>query len=376
MSLRNIILIPLTLSLLALFSGCDKKEEKKVQVKVIQKVNVDVHTLKKQPYAIWVDFSGKTEAFQNVEITSRVNGELKEIFFKAGENVKKDQNLFKIDDSQYRAILEQKNATLQKNKASLNLALANLNRYKPLVKKGLAPKEKLDELIATKRQYEAVVNADRATIKQAKLDVEYTNIKAPIDGQIGKALVDVGNQISASSTNLAKIVDAKILYANFNPSSREVTLINKYKSQKNPIVKIQLENSQDNIELEGKIDFIDNTTNETTGTVSMRAKIDNKNNTIFPGTFVQIKLFITDEIPVIAVHPNNLGQNQLGSFVYIVDENNKIQTRQITTQYGNKDLVMIKDGLKEGDKVIVSDITKLRNDILVNATEVENPIKK
>jgi multidrug efflux pump subunit AcrA (membrane-fusion protein) len=108
----------------------------------------------------------------------------------------------------------------------------------------------------------------------------------------------------------------------------------------------------------------------------MRAKIDNKNNTIFPGTFVQIKLFISDKIPVIAVHPNNLGQNQLGSFVYIVDENNKIQTRQITTQYGNKDLVMIKDGLKEGDKVIVSDITKLRNDILVNATEVENPIKK
>ena len=195
------------------------------------------------------------------------------------------------------------------------------------------------------------------------LDVEYTNIKAPIDGQIGKSLVDVGNQVNASSTNLAKIVDSSFLYANFNPSAREVSLINKYKSKEKPIVKIKLENSNDDFELDGKIDFIDNTSNETTGTVFMRAKINNKDNLIFAGTFVEIKL-------------NNIGQNQIGSFVYIVDENNKIQTKQITISYSNKDIAIIKDGLKQGDKVVVSNITKLRNNILVDATEISNPIKK
>lgn len=359
------------------FTACsDKKEEKKVEVKKIEKTNVNVHKIKKQTYPIWVDFSGKTEAFKNVDVTSRVNGELKEVFFKAGEHVRKGQLLFKIDDSQYKAVLDQKNAGLQKNKASLNLAYANVKRYKPLVKKGLAPREKLDELVANQRQAQATVNADQATIKQAKLDVEYTNIKASIDGQIGKSLLDVGNIVSASSTSLAKIVDSKILYVNFSPSAREVSLIKKYKAQENPTVKVSLENTVDHLELSGNIDFIDNTTNETTGTVSMRAKIDNKENIIFPGTFVQIKLFISDKIPFIAVHPNNLGQNQLGSFVYVVNQNNRIKTRQIQTQYSNNDLVMIKSGLEEGDNVVVSDITKLRDNTLVNPTLVENPIKK
>ncbi|MFA9372510.1 efflux RND transporter periplasmic adaptor subunit [Poseidonibacter sp.] len=375
MFLKKSISTSLILCLTLLFTACDKKEEKVIKEE-IKKVAVNVYTLQNETYPIWVDFSGKTEAFKNVEITSRVNGELKEIFFKAGESVKKGQDLFKLDDSQYKAILEQKNASLEKNKASLNLAIANLNRYKPLVEKGLAPREKLDELQAIKKQNEAVVHADLASIKQALLDVEYTNIKAPIDGQIGKSLVDVGNQVNASSTNLAKIVDSSFLYANFNPSAREVSLINKYKSKEKPIVKIKLENSNDDFELDGKIDFIDNTSNETTGTVFMRAKINNKDNLIFAGTFVEIKLFISDEIPVLAVHPNNIGQNQIGSFVYIVDENNKIQTKQITISYSNKDIAIIKDGLKQGDKVVVSNITKLRNNILVDATEISNPIKK
>lgn len=360
---------------LFVFSACEKKEEKKVEVQEIKKIEVQVNTMKKESYPIWVDFSGKTEAFKNVEVTSRVNGELKEILFKAGDDVKKDQLLFKIDDSQYNAILEQKTAGLQKDQASLNLAISNVNRYKPLVKDGLAPREKLDELEATQKQLQAVVNASKASIKQATLDVEYTQIKATIDGKVGQNLLDEGNLVNASSTILTKIVDSKKLYVNFNPSTNEVSLINKYKSQENPTVKIKLENN-DSIELKGNIDFIDNSTNQTTGTVLMRAIIDNKDNIIFPGSFVEIKLFITDNIPLLAVQPNILGQNQLGSFVYVVNAENKIQSKQVEIQYSNKDLAIIKSGLEEGDRVVVSDITKLRNNLLVNATVVENKIKK
>ena len=372
---KKILSLSIIFTSLFIFSACEKKEEKKVEAQEIKKVEVQVNTMKKETYPIWVDFSGKTEAFKNVEVTSRVNGELKEIFFKAGEDVKKDQLLFKIDDSQYNAILEQKTAGLEKDQASLNLAISNVNRYKPLVKDGLAPREKLDELEATQKQLQAVVNASKASIKQATLDVEYTQIKATIDGKVGQNLLDVGNLVNASSTILTKIVDSKKLYANFNPSTNEVSLINKYKSQENPTVKIKLENN-DSIELKGNIDFIDNSTNETTGTVLMRAIIDNKDNIIFPGSFVEIKLFITDNIPLLAVQPNILGQNQLGSFVYVVNAENKIQSKQVEIQYSNKDLAIIKSGLEEGDRVVVSDITKLRNNLLVNATVVENKIKK
>ncbi|RXJ85971.1 efflux RND transporter periplasmic adaptor subunit [Arcobacter cloacae] len=374
MSYKNLSKLPIVLILLLVFLGCEKKEEKKVETKEIKKIEVEVNKITKETYPIWVNFSGKTEAFKNVEVTSRVSGELKEIYFKAGDEVKKDQLLFKIDDSQYKAILEQKIAGLQKDEASLNLAISNVNRYKPLVKDGLAPREKLDELVATQKQLQAVVNASKASIKQATLDVEYTQIKATIDGKVGQNLLDVGNLVNATSTVLTKIVDSKKLYVNFNPSANEVSLIKKYKSQDNPTVKVKLENN-DSIELKGNIDFIDNTTNQSTGTVLMRAIIENEDNIIFPGTFVEIKLFITDEIPVIAVHPNTLGQNQLGTFVYVVNTENKLETRQVEIQYSNEDIAIIKSGLNEGDNVVVSDITKLGNGMVVNATVVENKIK-
>lgn len=357
---------------LFLFFGCEKKEE---QPKEIKKVEVKVNVLKKETYPIWVDFSGKTEAYKSVDVTARVGGELKEIFFKSGDDVKKDQLLFKIDDSQYKAVLEQKVASYNKDEASLNLAISNVKRYKPLVEDGLAPREKLDELVANQKQLQAVVDASNAGIKQANLDVEYTEIKATIDGKIGQNLIDVGNLVNATSTVLAKIVDSKKLYVNFNPSAKEVSLIKKYKSEKNPRVKIKLENNE-LIELKGYIDFIDNIANETTGTVLMRAIIENEDNIILPGTFVQIKLFITDEIPLIAIHPNTLGQNQLGTFVFVVNNEDKIETRQVEIQYSNKDLAIIKDGLNEGDRVVVSDIAKLKDGLLVNPSEIDNQIKK
>ncbi len=361
---------------LLLIAGCEKKEEKKEIIQEVKKVTVDVHTIKRQTYPIWIDFSGKTQAFKKVELTARVNGELKEVYFKDGEEVKKGQVLFKIEDSQYQSILEQKKATLDKNKASLNLALANVKRYEPLVSKGLAPKEKLDELIASQKQMQASVNADLASIKQVQLDVDYTRVKSTINGQIGKSLVDIGNQVSASNTILAKIIDAKTLYVNFNPSAKEVSLIKKYKSELNPKVKIQPENSSEALELGGNIDFIDNTTNESTGTVAMRAKINNQDNLLFPGTFVEIKLFLTNNIELIAIHPNNISQNQLGSYVLVVDKNNKIQTKQIEITYSNQDLAIVKSGLIEGDKIVISAINKLKNKQEVLHIEVSNPVKR
>jgi len=376
MSFKKLILLPLTFSLLFVFSGCDeKKASKKVEVKKIEKVEIKVHSVKKQAYPVWVNFTGKTEAVKKVAITSRVTGELKEVFFKAGQIVKKDETLFKIDDREYKAVLSQKNASLKKDEASLRLAYANLRRYEPLVKKGLAPREKLDQLRASVDEYKAVVRADKSAVKEAKLNVDYSVIKATISGKIGKSLVDIGNIVSSSNT-LANIVQTKDLYVNFNPSSSEVFLLNQYKSEEFPKVKVLPEDVEGkNSAIDGKVDFIDNVTDETTGTVALRAKIDNSKGLLFPGTFVNIKLFITDKIPFIAVHPNNLSQNQLGSYVFIVDKDNKIQKRQVVVEYSNNDMAMIKEGLQNGDKVVVSALNRLSENQEVVPLEVANPIK-
>lgn len=365
------------LSLLILTACNDKKvEENKIEIKEVEKVKVDVHTIKKEAYPIWVDFSGKTEAKNNVFITAKVAGELKEIYFQAGQSVQEGQNLFRIDDRSYSAILSQKKSSLQKNKASLNLAIANVNRYKPLVQKGLAPREKLDELVASQKQLEAIVNEDLATIKEAQVDVDDTIIKASISGKLGKSLIDIGNNVSTSD-KLVNIVQSEELYVNFNPSSKDVFLLNQYKSEKYPDV-IVLPEGIENIDLgiKGKVDFIDNVTDVATGTVSMRAIIKNDNELLFPGTFVNIKLFITDKIPFIAVPPSTLSQNQLGFFIFTVDSENKVQKTVVTVEYSNKDLAIITSGLQVGNKIITSATNQLQEKQEVISNEVANPIKR
>ena len=368
--------IAVIVGLLVFLVGCGEDDTKKSIVKEVKLIAVNVHTLKKEAYPIWVDFSGKTQAVDEVIVTSRVTGELKESLFTPGDTVKKGQILFRIDKSEYQAVWDQKNAILEKDKASLTLANANVNRYEPLVKEQLAPREKLDELIATKQQLEATIRADKAALDAAELNLKYCDVKASIDGQIGKELVLLGNIVNVG-TELAKIVQTDNLYVNINPSAHEVTLIKKYRSEDKPKVKVLLQsNKRMNVEFEGEIDFIDNVSSSSTGTVEMRAKIFNQDRLLFPGTFVTVKLFLSDKFIVLAVHPDQISQNQLGEFVYVVNAQNQIEVRQIKTNYSNNELVIIREGLQENDKVVVGTVSALRDGLKVSSTEVDNPITK
>jgi len=355
-------------------TACSEKKEKSAVVAEEKPIEVNVHSLEKITYPIWVEFSGKTQAVDEVIVISRVSGELKKRLFHPGDIVKKGQVLFHIDKREYQAVWDQKKAILQKDRASLNLANANVRRYRPLVKEQLAPREKLDELIATKKQLEATINADKAALAAAELNLEYCTVKASINGQIGKELMLLGNIVNAG-TELAKIVQTEYLYVNFSPSAHEVALIKKYKSADNPKVKVVLKsNKRMEIEFDGEIDFIDNSSNISTGTVAMRAKIHNEKRLLFPGTFVELKLFLSDQFSVLAVDPDQVSQNQLGQFVYVVNSENKIETRQIKPLYENNNLVIIGEGLKEKDKVVVGIVSALREGIKVMPSEVPNPI--
>lgn len=372
---QKIVLFLAVTSQLLLFTACSDESKKKPLEDEAKPLAVNVHTLKRETYPLWVHFSGKTQAVDEVMVISRVTGELKENFFQAGDFVKKDQSLFTIDKSEYQAIWDQKNAILQKDKASLKLAKANVKRYTPLVRELLAPLEKLDELLATQKQLEATIKADKAALETAKLNLEYCDIKASIEGQIGKVLVLTGNIVNHGA-ELAKIVQTKYLYVNFNPSTDEVVIINKFKSEEKPKVKVSLRSGRhSNFELEGQIDFVDSVSNASTGTVAMRAKVDNSEKLLFPGSFVQLKLFLSDKVSVLAVHPDQISQNQQGMFVYIVNNKNEIETRQIEQIYANNDLAIISKGLKEGDRVLVGTINTLRDGIKVSPSEVRNPIK-
>jgi RND family efflux transporter MFP subunit len=353
--------------------ACNKEEKEPVDIKEDKPIEVKVHTLKREIYPIWGTFTGKTQAVDEVMVLARVEGELKERLFEPGDIVKEGQVLFKIDKREYQAIVDQKNAILEKDKASLKLANANVKRYRPLVKEKLAPREKLDELIATQKQFEATIRADEASIEVAKLNLSYCDVKANINGQIGREKVLIGN-IVKPGVELAKIVNSEYLYVNFNPSAEEVSVIQKYKSQKNPKVKVFLRGGKKiEITLDGNIEFIDSVSNASTGTVPIRAKVHNTNRVIFPGSFVIIDVEISDNMNVVAINPDQVYQNQQGQYIYVVDNNNTVQTKQINPIFSNNDMVILPKTFM-GEHVVTETIRSITSGILVNPVEVNNTI--
>ncbi|WP_294956156.1 efflux RND transporter periplasmic adaptor subunit [Sulfurovum sp.] len=367
---RTILLSIISLLFLYGCGSTDKTKQSDIEEKPLA---VKVHTLKKEVYPIWGTFTGKTQAVDEVMVLSRVEGELKERLFNPGDMVKKDQILFVIDKREYQAAVDQKKAILEKDRASLKLANANVKRYRPLVKEQLAPREKLDELVATQKQLEAMIRADEAALEAAELDLSYCDVKASIDGQIGKEMVLAGN-IVKPGTELAKIVNAEYLYVNFNPSAEEIAVIQKYKSQTNPSVKVYLRSGKKTkIVLEGKIEFIDSVSNASTGTVPVRAKVHNPDRVIFPGSFVIIDVLISDKMPVVAVDPDQVYQNQQGEYVYVVDANNTIEVMQIHPVFSTNDMVILP---KEfiGKRVLAETIRAITPGVKVTPIEVNNTV--
>jgi len=358
-----------------LFQGCEQNHTTTNPPKEQEKpLPVEVHTLKKEPYPLWIHFTGKTQAIDEVDVISRVKGELLSTHFKPGQEVHQGDLLFGIDTSEYQAIYDQKEAILQKDKASYALAKANVARYTPLVEEQLAPREKLDELTATLKQLEATIKADEAALQNAKLNLEYCNIKASIDGQIGKPLILTGNLIKAGDV-LAKIVQTRQLYVNFNPSAHEVALIKHYSKKRYPNVKVSLRGDGNITQpLRGQIDFIDNISSSSTGTVAMRAVVENTQGLVFPGSFVNIALFLGD-YEVIAIHPDQISQDQLGQYVQVVDKNNTVHIKHVTPIFSNNDLALVGNRLKEGERVVVGTFNGLGEGMKVTPKEVANPIK-
>jgi len=357
---------------LVLFSGCEEKVVKKSAPPPPLKINTI--TVLKDKFPIWVQYTGKTRAYSKQEIRARVSGRLEKILFKDGQIVDKGDTLFIIEQTQYKAELTAAIATKARDEATLKLTKADVARYRPLVKEGLAPRATLEQYQARYSELIAQIQADEAKIEEAKLKLSYTEIKAPITGRVSARRVDVGNLVGyGDSTLLTTIVQIDPLYAYFAPAEKDMQLIQKYRSKDILNAFIEVRSSNESIlktkHLEGTIDFSDNTVDAMTSTVTMRAKIDNPKHSILPGTFVYVNVFVTDKIEFILIPPQTVFEDQLGKYVYTVKEN-KAKRTGVKTGYSSRYYISIKEGLKVGDKLIVNGFMKLRDGVDVAPTDV------
>lgn len=376
--IRKSLLLLTTISFLFLTACSDEKKEQSAATQAPPEpppLPVEFFVVEQEDIPIWIDFTGKTEATKRVEIRARVAGRLEEILFKEGEYVEEGVELFKIEPDTYEAALEKTQAALDRDKASLALAKADVKRYEPLVAEGLAPRVTLEQNQARVAELEAAIKSDLAQIREAKLNLSYTTVVAPISGRLSRKLVDVGNIVGyGEKTVLTTMVADNPMYAYFSPAETDFQIMRKYKIQEEMEARVRVPGATrgliDRDVYKGVVGFSDNIVDRNTGTITMRAEVANPEHDLLEGTFVYVDVFITDQAPLLMVTPAAVQEDQRGSYIYIIDGEDKAKRVDINRGFETRNYLIVNEGIEVGDKIITSGLAKVREGRKLEATDV------
>ncbi len=323
--------------------------------------------------------SGRVVACKIVNVVSRVNGWLQEKYFKEGAFVKKGQLLYKIEPNEYQNAVNQAAASVRESQAQLVNYEKSLKRARELVKQDFVSKSYYDDALAQRDATKALLDVNRANLAQAKLNLSYTNIYSPIDGKVGDILITEGNLVNTSSGTLVRILSIDPIYVSFTMKSEDYLRYLKSYSGKNELVNKlsfivpQVVMSDGTIyDEEGEIDFVDNEVDESSGTISLRATFSNKKKLLVPGDFVTVKTTSKYKQKVALLPQDAVIESTSGSFVYVIDEDNKAQLKQFQKAGQYKGYWIVSDGLKVGDKFISNNLQKLKPGSKVKVIDKKN----
>jgi multidrug efflux system membrane fusion protein len=316
----------------------------------------------------WDSFNGRIEAVESVQLRPRVSGYIDKVNYTDGQEVKKGEVLFTIDDRTYRAALEQAQATLTRAKTQASLARSEANRTDKLVNTNVVSREEWEQRRSAAAQAQADIRAAQAAVDAAQLNLDFTKVTAPIDGRASRALITSGNLVTAgdSASVLTTLVSLKTVYVYFDVD--EATYLHYQNlarsgqgASSNHLalpVEIGLV-GEEGYPHQGKVDFLDNQLTPSTGTIRMRALLDNAQRQFTPGLFARVRLPGSAEFKATLVDDKAVLTDQDRKYVYIVDKEGKAQRRDITPGRLADGLRIVQQGLKPGDKVIVDGLQKV-----------------
>jgi membrane fusion protein (multidrug efflux system) len=313
-----------------------------------------------------VTFVGQVQAIDDVQILARVSGFLEAKHVEDGAMVKKGELLFSIEKTSYEAAVASAEADLANARADAALKAADLERDTDLYQKGHISKAKFDATNAAKEQSDANVEAADARLKTARLNLSYTDISAPFDGQIGKTAFSVGDVLGPNSDPITRLVSKAPVYVNFAISEKQFLDTVKGRgtagtivAEDIPDVHLVLPNNE-RYDENGDIVFLDNQVDPRTGTISLRAKFNNADGLLVPGTFVSVVIEAQKAQKELVIPQSAIQRNQQGPFVLAVNEQNMVEQRQVElgAQVGSD--FVVKSGLQLGDRVITLGLQKVR----------------
>lgn len=306
-----------------------------------------------QDVPLYLDEIGKNAAYESVNVTPQVGGRIVERHFQDGENLRKGQLLFVIDPRPYKAQLDSALATLNQTKAALELAKIQFSRDQEIINTRAISRQDYDTKKSTVDVDQAQVEAAEAALETAKLNLEYCYIHSPIDGRAGARLVDVGNVVQANNGSLLSIQRLDPIYANFTITERDLPAVQKEMAHGLKAM-VRLPSDQDGAARIGRVEFLDNSVQNGTGTVNLRATMSNPDRHFWPGQFVDVKLVLSTEKGAVLI-PNQAAQiSQQGSFVYVVKPDNTAELRPVKLGQRQGENVVVTDGLNTNERVVLA----------------------
>ncbi len=375
----GILLFPL-LSLL--LSACDTSDSQKQAAASAPPPGVLVATARAEQVINSTEFIGRTVAVNDISLTAQVSGYLIERLFEEGAEVEADDLLFKIDPSIYEAEVAAAKGSVAKAAAALSRAEKDLKRYRELLKKQSVSQQQVDQAESDELQAKAELEAAQASLKKAETDLSFTEIRAPIKGRIGRALISVGNLVGPQSGVLARLVELDPIYVNFSISERDLLDVKQRQAESKRVgkeerqarVQVELRLANKRIyEHRGEIDFLDNTVDPKTGTVTLRARFDNPDGLLVPGLFVSTILSREQRTTELMIPQAAVQEDQTGRFVLVVAPDETIERRKITTGRQIGANLIVSTGLNPDERVVVEGIQKVRPGMKVEAKMAPRP---
>ena len=302
-------------------------------------------------------YIGTTEAIRNVTLEAQATGYLKRQLIPDGSDVRAGTLVYQIDPRYYKAALDQSQAQKERDKAALEYSRVNQKRNSLLVVHGDVSKDAYQLSTSSMHQAAATYLSDKAALEAARINLDYTHIRAPFSGRLGRSQVYTGTLI-ASGTQINTLVQMDPLYVTFNPAERDLPDLQTSRGI-GPVAVLVHPQGDPGQSYRGQLTFLDNVVDRTTGTIMARGTIPNSGFKLVPGEFVEVSVRLGTHPRALAIPQVAVGSSQTGKFVYVVGKNNTVEIRQVHLGMRSGTRVEVLDGLREGERVITGNLQKI-----------------
>ncbi len=314
---------------------------------------VVVATSEQRDIPLQVNAIGNVEAYQTVQIRSQVNGQIDRILFKEGQDVRQGQLLVQLDKRPFQADLDKAIGQQKRDEAQAANSRLQAERYSALEKQGVVSREQADQVRTQAKADASVVEADKAAVEAARVQLQYTDIYSPLDARTGNLMMNRGNLIKANDTPyLVQLNQISPIYVTFTVPESVLGEVREY-SLSRKLTVFAYPKEEHGKPAEGYLSFIDNGVDTSTGTVKLKATFENKDRRLWPGEFVDTVLQLSVRKNAIVVPTKAVQTGQQGEYVYVVTAQDIAESRPVKTAGTYQDLTVVSTGLKPGERVIV-----------------------